>query len=56
VRELTLEEINKVARGVLHPDEVFWIVAGDRAKIEGPIRELGYGDVRLIDGDGKLIQ
>ena len=55
VRELKLEEVDRVARNVLHPQNVLWIVVGDRAKIEGPLRQLGYGEIRPINGDGKVI-
>jgi zinc protease len=30
-----------------------WVVVGDRNKIEPAIRQLGLGDIRLIDADGK---
>jgi hypothetical protein len=29
---------------------------GDRAKIEPKLRELGFGEILLIDGDGNIIQ
>jgi len=28
-------------------------VVGDRAKIEAGIRELNFGEIRLLDADGK---
>jgi hypothetical protein len=30
-------------------------VVGDRAKIEAGVRELGLGEFRLMDADGKLL-
>jgi zinc protease len=29
------------------------VVVGDRARIEPGLRQLGLGDIRLIDADGK---
>jgi zinc protease len=31
-----------------------WVVVGDRAKIEAGLRELNLGEIRLIDGDGRV--
>lgn len=56
VRELQLDQVNKVARELIHPNNILWIVVGDRAKIEGPIRELGFGELHVIDADGNPVQ
>jgi zinc protease len=55
VKSLNLDDINKNAKRVLHPDNIVWIVVGDKAKIESSIKELGY-EIKLIDGDGKVLQ
>ena len=52
IRNLTVSNITDAARKVLHPDNIVWVVVGDRSKIEGGIRELGYADIHLIDSDG----
>ena len=49
VRALTLADIETSAREVVHPDRLIWVVVGDRAKIEAGIRELGLGQVRLLN-------
>ena len=49
VRALTLADIQASAREVIHPDRLIWVVVGDRAKIEAGIRELGLGEVRLLN-------
>ena len=41
------------ARETIHPDRLVWVVVGDRAKIEQGVRNLGLGEIRLIDADGK---
>jgi zinc protease len=33
-----------------------WVVVGDRAKIEAGVRELGFGEIRLIDAEGNPVQ
>jgi len=32
------------------------VVVGDRAKIEPGIRELGFGNIILMDADGNLLE
>jgi zinc protease len=44
-----------VAKSVLHPDSLVWVVVGDRAKIEAGVRALNIGEVRVIDADGKPV-
>jgi zinc protease len=56
IRSLQLSQVTAAAKKVLRPDRLVWVVVGDREKIEPGIRELGYGDIRLIDADGNLIQ
>jgi zinc protease len=56
VRNVKLSDTAAAAKKVIHPDNVVWVVVGDRAKIEAGIRELGYGDIRLIDTEGNPVQ
>jgi zinc protease len=49
VRALTLADIEKSARQVVQPSHLIWVVVGDRVKIEAGIRELGLGEVRLLN-------
>jgi zinc protease len=49
VRALTLADIQSSAREVVQPTHLIWVVVGDRAKIEAGIRELGLGEVRLLN-------
>jgi len=52
VRALTVDDLTKAAHKVVHPDQLVWVIVGDRAKIEAPIRELGWGEIHLLDADG----
>ena len=53
VRAQTLATVGAAARETIHPDRLVWVVVGDRAKIEQGVRNLGLGEIRLIDADGK---
>ncbi len=55
VRALELDDVSAAARDVIRPDNMIWVVVGDRAKIEEKIKALGYGDVKLMDADGNLL-
>jgi len=56
VKALTLTDMNKASAEVVRADNLTWVIVGDRAKIEQGIRELGFGEIRLIDADGKPVQ
>jgi zinc protease len=55
IRALKTPDVNEAAKAVVRPDNVIWVVVGDRAKIESGIKELGVGELRLMDADGKLL-
>jgi zinc protease len=48
--------IAALARRVVLPRQPVWIVVGDMAKIEAPVRALGLGEVRRIDADGNAVR
>ena len=54
VRALKTSDLDQAAREVVRPDNLIWIVVGDRAKIEAGVRELNLGEFRLMDTDGKV--
>ncbi|MGO4882986.1 MAG: M16 family metallopeptidase [Bryobacteraceae bacterium] len=55
IRALKTTDLDAAAKQVIHPDSLVWVVVGDRAKIEAGVRELGFGEIRLIDADGNPI-
>jgi zinc protease len=55
VRSVDAAAAARAAEKVLDPERMVWIVVGDRAKIEPGIRELGWGEVKLLDADGNPI-
>src|SRR5206468_605421 len=56
VRALTVADVTKAAEQVVHPDQLVWVVVGDRSKIEPGIRELGWSDIQLLDADGNPVK
>jgi len=56
LRNLKLMDMSKAAKKLLRPDQIVWIVVGDRAKVEPSLKELGFGEMKLIDTDGKPVQ
>ncbi len=54
VLALKTNDVNQAAKEVVRPDNLTWIVVGDRAKIESGVRELGLGEFHRMDSDGKV--
>jgi len=55
IRALKTSDLDAAAKQVIHPDNIVWVVVGDRAKIESGVRELNFGEIRFIDADGNPI-
>jgi zinc protease len=55
VQALTPEQVAATAK-FIRPDEVVWVVVGDRAKIEKGLSELGLGAPVILDADGNPAQ
>jgi zinc protease len=56
VHGLSLKAANDAAVQVVRPDNLVWIIVGDRKKIEQGVRELNLGEMRWIDADGNPVQ
>jgi zinc protease len=56
IKALQLESITDVAKRTLKPETLLWVIVGDRKKIEAGIRELNFGEVKILDVDGNMIQ
>jgi zinc protease len=52
----TAESVNAAARSVIRPSAMTWVVVGDLSKIEQGIRELGIGQVSVLDADGNVVR
>jgi zinc protease len=53
---LDVDAVESAAKEVIHPGNLVWVVVGDRSRIEAGIRELGYGEIKFLDGDGNVIE
>jgi zinc protease len=56
VGALTATDLQAAAGRLVHPDALTWVVVGDVAVIEGPIRKLGLGEVKVLDADGTVLR
>jgi zinc protease len=54
VGALGVADIARAAKTAVHPDSIVWVVVGDRQKIEAGLKELGFGEIKLVDTDGKV--
>ncbi len=55
VRALNVNQVSEAATDVVRPDNLVWIVVGDREKIESNIRALDLGEIFIMDSDGNVI-
>ncbi len=53
VRALKVSDLEDAAKIVIHPDNLIWVIVGDRAKIEPGVKELNLGEFHLLSPDGK---
>ena len=52
---VSLAEVRRVGAEYLSPQRLAILVVGDRERVAGPLRELGYGVV-VLDGDGGVVE
>jgi zinc protease len=54
---VTLDDVNRVARKYVRPDNLLIVVVGDRDKIEAGLRELPFGkSIRVVGPEGEPIE
>lgn len=51
---MTPADANALAKRVIEPGKLAWVVVGDVKKIEAGVRELNLGEVRKVDADGNV--
>jgi zinc protease len=54
VQALTAAGLQAAASRLIHPEALTWVVVGDLAAIEAPVRKLGLGEVKVLDADGTV--
>ena len=55
LREINLDQVNAIAKEHVKPDQMVWVVVGDREKIEEKVRETNLGKVILMDPNGQIL-
>jgi zinc protease len=55
VEATTLEQVNAAARKYAVPSAATYLLLGDRARIAAGIRDLGLGEVVVLDEEGQLV-
>ncbi len=55
VGAVTVDDVNKASGKLIHPDALTWVVVGDLSKIEAKVRALNFGEVTVLDADGKPV-
>ena len=53
---LTPDAATALAKRIVLPDHVIWVIVGDMSKVEAGIRELNLGEVHKVDADGNPIK
>ena len=53
VRALTTGDVEDAAKTVVRPDNLTWLIVGDRAKIEAEVKQSGLGELRFLSPEGK---
>lgn len=56
VASLNLNEVKDSTGKIVKPENLIWVVVGDKSKIEEGVKSLGFGEIKYIDGDGNIIQ
>ncbi|MDQ3495275.1 MAG: insulinase family protein [Pseudomonadota bacterium] len=54
IENMTPAQVAAAARK-LDADALTWVVVGDLKQIEQPVRKLGFGEVTILDADGKVV-
>ena len=48
VQALRPADIHDAAKSLIHPEQMIWIVVGDRSKIEDGLRSLNIGEIHTL--------
>ena len=54
--DLSREDVISAADATLELNQITWVVVGDRARVEEELRELGLGNIQLLDTEGNLLE
>ncbi len=51
VLDLKTDDLSRAVGQVVHPDQMVWIIVGDRSKIEPSLKDLGMGEIKTLQPD-----
>ncbi len=54
-RELNLQQVRNEAQELLRPDQLLWVIVGDRSQIDAGLAELNLGEIQYLNEDGQPI-
>ena len=55
LQNMSLEQVQNAAGKIIKPNNLIWVIVGDKVKIEKGINELNIGTVHYLSPQGKLI-
>ena len=55
VRNLSLEDVQKLSSQIIIPENMNWFVVWDKEKIITSLEEIGFDEIIIVDGDGNQI-
>ena len=56
VRDMTVESHNALAKKLIRPDEMIYLIVGDAATQLDGLKSLGFGDPILLDAEGNPVE
>jgi zinc protease len=56
INDATATSVSAAARAVVGDGPTTWVIVGDRATIEPRLRELGLGEVQVVDAQGRPVE
>lgn len=56
VKNMSLDDMQKLSKQLINGDNISWIVVGDKDKIMKGLMELGFDEITLVDADGNPSQ
>ncbi|MBC8144752.1 MAG: insulinase family protein [bacterium] len=55
LKKIDLAQVNDVVRRYLSTDKSFFVLVGDRSKVEPKLRELAAGEIVIVDAEGNIV-
>lgn len=56
VRDLSLDDVRKLAKKIVRPSDLSFFVVGDKEKVLPGLKELGFDEIILVDPDGNPVK